>query len=185
MSNALKLIIFLLLTIPLIGCDPYPGIPNNQLNQKNLPSFLRDENILKLPSIGQCNIDRINNNSGGLEKLHVLKDNSKINITGWAAISATQGILANKTLLALYSKSDKSVALLMPVEANIRADVAKAFSNSASMKSGFNAQSALNGLNPGFYDLILIMEIDNKYYRCGPVEKIELSKLSFINYLWR
>lgn len=184
MVNLFKYIIFLNLIYILVGCDQYPGISNSKANQKILPTFFYDENILKIPSAGDCNIDRINN-IGGAATFHPIKENTKITIDGWAAISAEQGILPDQTFLVLYSKAKKSTVFFMPVEGVDRPDVAKAFGNSRSIKSGFSGQYSINRLNSGPYDLMLIMKSDDKFYRCGPVIEIEFSELSFLDYFWR
>lgn len=114
---------------------------------------------------GECNIDAVNDKHGLNNNVHsVSRKSPGINTWGWAALSTKDGIAASE--IALTLKNAAGVRRFAPVTRYARPDVADYFKNPGIAESGFKALVSVADVEPGGYQMEVVMAKDGKIAAC-------------------
>lgn len=181
------LCIVALLSLPLIGCNDYPG-PATKEVAKVGGKISGSVKLTPIPnwggSIGQditlggdCHIDAINDKPGeGPESHTISQSTSALKVSGWAAVSVKEGVVASDIALALKSNASQGTRLFATPIRDKRQDVADYFKNPASVDTGFKSSIDLSDVTPGEYILEVIQNKDGKNFRCQYTAKVIIEK---------
>lgn len=176
-----------LLSLPLIGCNDYPGQTTKEVAKvgekingsvKLTPKPNWDGSIGQDIALGgDCHIDVINDKLGEGPESHTIKQStSALKVSGWAAVSVKEGVMASDIALALKSNATQGTRLFATPIRDKRQDVADYFKSPASIDTGFKTSIDISDVTPGDYTLEVIQHKDGKTFRCQYTAKIIIEK---------
>ncbi|MBC7621107.1 MAG: hypothetical protein H7293_19350 [Candidatus Saccharibacteria bacterium] len=118
---------------------------------------------------GACNFDLIAGSDRDLASIEI--DSTRTaQYTGWAAVSANEGVLSERVTLALVGTKNYT----MVPNADVRKDVAAYFKVPALENAGFEANASVADVVPGNYLLKVYMLAGGKFIECGNFKKVSI-----------
>ena len=118
---------------------------------------------------GACTFDLIAGSDRDLASIEIDRTRTA-QYTGWAAVSANEGVLSERVTLALVGIKN----YIMVPNAYVRKDVAAYFKVPALEKAGFAAHVSVADVVPGDYLLKVYMLTGGKYIECGNFKKVSV-----------
>lgn len=177
MSTHKTLYISIIIGLSVCACKKYPGQKENDgIRMTSRPAW-SDSIASVIPLGGDCHFDSVNDKPGEGTVAHVVKQSGPVlNVVGWGAISAKNGIAASDIAVALNSKAILGLRLFAMATRGKRPDVAEYFNSPLSVDSGFSVSINLSDVPVGNYELELIQNRDGKTLKCNYTQDIIVEK---------
>jgi hypothetical protein len=164
-KNISGLHLIALIGLILSACQKYPGHrPSDGVGTASQLPWERKNISTEIPVGGDCHIDSINDEPAEGSK-HVLKQGLPMSVSGWGAISVTDGIVASNIALSLKNKSTNTRVFAVTTP-DKRRDVADYFKSPKSIDTGFKSMIDISDLSPGDYILEVIQHKNEQNLRC-------------------
>lgn len=174
--NKKKLAFIITAACALYGCgdDPRQQRTTKIFSPTNMP-FGMDSKVVKPIEGADCHIDSINDLPGeGREIYKATNEQEIMYFSGWAAISAGNGVAPNKVVLQLKSIKPEGPDYFYDVNKTIRDDVASYFNKKSLVNTGFEAEVNISNVKKGSYQLRVLELEGEKVHACKYTANIEI-----------